>query len=158
MYLEDVVNTRHLYDLRAVAEPALRTRTPRGVRTTNLVRSGTVTGDRINGRLLPAGGDWLLVDPAGVGHVDARYVIETDDDALIQAFYTGRVVFRGNALDRLRAGEALTEDDMYSRVALTFDAPEPYDWLNGVLSVGAGRAEPGADGTLIVHYRVHELI
>jgi hypothetical protein len=152
------MNTRHLYDLRAAAEPALRTTTPHGVRTTNLVSSGTVTGERINGRLLPAGGDWLLVDAAGIGHVDARYVIETDDGALIQAFCTGRVVFHGDALDRLRAGDALTEDNMYSRVALTFDAPEPYGWLNGVLSIGAGRVEPGQDNALVVRYRVDELV
>jgi hypothetical protein len=152
------METRHLYDVRAVAEPVLRTPAPLGIRSTSLVRSGTVTGDRITGRLLPGGGDWLLFDAAGIGHVDARYVIETDDGWLIQVFYNGRIVFRGDARERLRAGEPLDEDDVHIRAAPTFDAPEAYGWLNGVQAVAVGSAELGDEDTMVVRYRVFELL
>jgi len=121
------------------------------------VREGTIEGERIRGRIRPGGGDWMLVDGSGVGHVDARFVVETDDGAVIHTRYGGRLVFHGDALARLRAGEPLTEADTYFRTAPTFTAPEPYGWLNGVQAIGIGRLGPGPDGTTVVHYRVFEL-
>ena len=150
--------TRHLYDLTATIAAPRFTVAPLGTRSTNIVTEGSVRGERINGRLLPAGGDWMLVDRDGVGHVDARYLIETDDGEIIQAFYGGRVVFHGDALERLRAGQALTEADTYFRAAPTFTAPAAYGWLNRVQAIAIGRVEPGNDGTNIVHYRVLEVL
>src|SRR6266545_6831750 len=72
-----MIDTRHLYDVRAVARPPVRTAAPLGVRSSNIVQDGVVSGERIRGHLLPAGGDWMLVDAAGAGHVDARYIIQT---------------------------------------------------------------------------------
>ena len=100
----------------------------------------------------------MVVDAAGVGHVDARYVIETDDGEIIQAFYGGRLVFLGDALARLRAGQTLTEADTYFRVAPTFTAPSAYGWLNTVQAIAVGRLEAGQDGCTIVHYRVFEVL
>jgi Protein of unknown function (DUF3237) len=153
-----VIESRHLYDVRALAAPPVRTTMPLGIRSSSLVRAGTVSGERIAGRLLPAGGDWMLLDAENTGHIDARYIIETDDGAYIQVFYGGRLVFRGDALARLRAGEPLAEDETYFRVAPTFNAPQPYGWLNQVQAIGFGRIEPGPDGTNTVHYRVYEVL
>jgi hypothetical protein len=152
-----VILTRHLFDVRAITGPPLRTAAPRGVLSTNIVAEGRVDGERVRGRIVPAGGDWMLVDAAGTGHVDARFVIETDDGAVIQTSYGGRLVFHGDALARLRAGESLTEADTYFRVAPTFTAPEPYDWLNSVQAVGIGRLGSGPDGATVVDYRFLEL-
>jgi hypothetical protein len=127
------------------------------VLSTNLVREGRVDGERVHGRIATAGGDWMLVDAAGIGHVDARFAIETDDGAVIQTSYGGRLVFHGDALARLRAGESLTEADTYFRVAPTFTAPEPYGWLNAVQAIGIGRLDPGPDGATVVNYRFLEL-
>jgi hypothetical protein len=57
----------------------------------------------------------------------------------------------------LRAGGSLTEADTYVRVAPTFTAPEPYDWLNSVQAVGIGRLGSGPDGATVVNYRFLEL-
>ena len=153
-----MIETRHLYDVRAITAPPVRTKAPLGIRSSNLVREGSVVGDRIRGRLLPGGGDWMLVDAAGTGHVDARYIIETDDGVFIQAFYGGRLVFHGDALQRLRAGRPIDESDTYFRVAPTFNAPEPYGWLNDIQAIGVGRLEPGPDGGTVVHYQVFEIL
>jgi hypothetical protein len=99
-----------------------------------------------------------LVDADGIGHMDARYVIETHDGCLIQVFYNGRIVFRDGALERLRVGERLHEDDVRIRAAPTFDAPAVYRWLNGVQAVALGRAEFGTDDTMVVEYRVFEVL
>jgi hypothetical protein len=154
----DVLDSRHLFDIRALAGPALRTAAPLGGHSTTIVREGAVDGERVRGRIAPGGGDWLLVDAAGTGHIDARFVIETDDGALIQTRYGGRAVLPGDAPARLRAGEPLAEADVYLRIAPTFAAPEPYGWLNGVQAVGIGRLDPGPDGALVVRYRVFELL
>jgi hypothetical protein len=152
------VATRHLYDVRAIAAPPRFTAAPLGTRSTNIVTEGSVRGDRINGRLLPAGGDWMLVDGDGVGHIDARYLIETHDGEIIQVFYGGRLVFHGDALARLRAGQPLAEADTYFRAAPTFTAPAAYGWLNKVQAIAIGRLEAGQDETNIVHYRVLEVL
>jgi hypothetical protein len=135
-----VIATRHLFDVRAITGPPLRTAAPRGVLSTNIVGEGRVDGERVRGRIVPAGGDWMLVDAA-----------------VIQTSYGGRLVFHGDALARLRAGESLTEADTYFRVAPTFTAPEPYDWLNSVQAVGIGRLGSGPDGATVVDYRFLEL-
>jgi Protein of unknown function (DUF3237) len=153
-----VLETRHLYDVRAAVAPPVRTVAPLGTRSTSLVQAGTVTGERITGRLLGTGGDWMLIDSTGTGHIDARYVIDAGDGAFIQVFYGGRLVFRGDALDRLRAGRPLGEHDTYFRIAPTFAAPRAYGWLNHIQAVGIGRLEPGPGDATIVHYRVFELL
>ena len=117
-----------------------------------------MSGERVNGRLLPAGGDWMLVDAEGTGHIDARYIIETDDGAHIQVFYGGRLRFLGDALARLSAGHALAEQETYFRIAPTFNAPKAYGWLNHIQAIGVGRLEPGHDQGTFVHYRIFEIL
>jgi Protein of unknown function (DUF3237) len=153
-----VLDTRHIYDVRAVALAPIRTHAPLGTRTTSVVRDGTVTGDRLNGRLIQAGSDWVLGENERVGHIDARHIIETPDGAAIHVHYNGRLVFHGDALKRLRAGEPIAETDTYFRIAPTFEAPGDYDWLNAIQAIGVGRVEPGADGSIIVRYRVYEVL
>ena len=153
-----MIETRHLYDVRAIADRPRFTVAPIGTRSTNIIREGSVDGERIRGRLLPAGGDWMVVDATGTGHIDARYLIETHDSEIIQVFYYGRLVFHGDALERLRAGQSLTEADTYFRAAPIFTAPATYGWLNTVQAIAIGRLEAGHDRSTIVHYRVFEVL
>lgn len=152
-----MVGIRHLFDLHAVTESSLAAATPAGTRSTNVVREGAVRGERIRGRILPGGGDWMVFDTSLTGHVDARIIIETDDGALVHAVYQGRLVFHGDARQRLRAGAALEEADTYFRIAPTFAAPDSYGWMNDIQAVGIGRLAGGPDRTTIVDYRVFEV-
>jgi hypothetical protein len=156
--VDHTVKARHLYDMSAIAHAPLRTASPLGLRSTSLVSEGTITGERIRGRMLPGGGDWMLLDAERVGRIDARYAIETDDGEIIQTTYNGRLVFHGNALERLRAGEPLTPDDYLVRIAPTFEAPAAYNWLNHVQAIGIGTIEPGPAGAAAVRYTVLELL
>ncbi len=48
-----------------------------------------MTGPKLRGKMLPGGGDWLTVRTDGVGILDVRATIESDDGALIYLAYTG---------------------------------------------------------------------
>src|SRR5690242_14426592 len=56
---------------------------PHGNRQVIRVVSGTVDGPRIKGTTLPMSGDWLLLRNDGVGELNVRSTIKTDDDHLI---------------------------------------------------------------------------
>lgn len=138
-----MISTTPLFDMTVQLEPAVAALTPSGLRTTHIVTGGSFDGARLTGRVLPGGGDWLLTDPTGVGHVDVRVQLETDDSTIIHVHYTGRLRLHGDALDRLLAGKSLTQDDAYLRVAPLFDTPPgPHDWLNGIQAIGTGRLRP----------------
>ena len=75
-----------------LSAPFLLPDTPLGTRAIAEVTSFDVEGERIRGHLAGnAGADWLTVGPGGMGTLDVRVLIETDDGALIFASYRGRL-------------------------------------------------------------------
>ena len=56
------------------------------------VTGGYFAGARLRGTLLPSGGDGLLLDAEGVGHLDVRITLETEDGARIYVPYYGVIV------------------------------------------------------------------
>ena len=62
---------------------------PEGVRVNYYVTAGTVEGPKLNGKILPVGGDWNILRMDGVGILDVRATFETDDGALILTTYSG---------------------------------------------------------------------
>ena len=84
-------------------------------------------GDRIRGaaRSTPAT-DWVTVRAGGLGTVDARMLLETDDGALILVRYEGRIVYSENGATVIIAPTFETND-------------ERYDWLNSVQAIGKGQ-------------------
>jgi hypothetical protein len=65
---------------------------PSGNRRIFDVTGGTFEGPRMKGRLLASGGDWLLIGNDGVGRLDVRGTLETDDGARIYVQYHGVMV------------------------------------------------------------------
>ena len=63
--------------------------TPEGLRVNVYVTSGEVFGPKLRGRFRPAGGDWLLIRPDGVGVLDVRATMKLDDGALVYTTYSG---------------------------------------------------------------------
>jgi hypothetical protein len=61
---------------------------PEGIRVNFYVTGGRCTG-RIAGQLRAAGGDWLTIRSDGVGELDVRATLETDEGALIDLAYRG---------------------------------------------------------------------
>lgn len=58
---------------------------PEGLRTNLFVDASELSGPRLRGALRRSGGDWFVLRRNGVGIVDVRCTLETDDGALIFA-------------------------------------------------------------------------
>ena len=121
--------------------------TPEGIRLNFYREGGEIVGPNLRGRFRAVGGDWLLVRPDGVGMVDVRGTIESEDGALIYQYYSGIVDFGEGAMDQLRKGE-MAEVNL-SRIAPRFVTSHPdYLWLNRVQAVGIGESRPEIGGTV----------
>jgi len=127
---------------------------PFGVRRIFDVAGGRVEGERISGRVLPSGGDWLLIGSDGVGRLDVRATLETDDGAYVYAQYYGVLVFDEAVVAALGSGAETAFGESHFMTAPRFETGDPrYAWLNAVVAVGQGRLLPGA-----VEYRVFEAV
>ena len=116
---------------------------PEGIRVNAYITGGNVWGPKVQGKVHPVGGDWLTLRTDGVGIVDVRGTLETNDQALIYMHYTGVLDF----------GEAGYENFLHQelpptipvRVAPRFHTAHPnYQWLNRLLCVGIGELNLGA--------------
>ena len=122
------VNTRPLMLLRLdTASTENIGRTPHGMLVIFPIIGGSFEGDRLRGRVLAGGADWVSTDAEGVFELDARITLETDDGALIHMAFTG------------------VRDDAsgYFRTLPRFETASPkYAFLNRLLAVGVGELRP----------------
>ena len=149
------VNSRHLFTARMQTRSHLVGPVPMGFsRRVGILSGGTFEGERLNGRVLPGGGDWLIQRPDGAVHLDVRCVLETSEDELIYMTYTGRRRTSSDVDLRLLRGEAIAADEMYFRTAIQFEASaERLLWLNDIVAIGIG-SRPAAGPT----YQVFEIL
>ncbi|MGD9764148.1 MAG: DUF3237 domain-containing protein [Candidatus Binatia bacterium] len=118
------------------------------------ITGGTFEGPRLRGKILTGGGDWLILDSAGVARLDVRGVFETHDGAHIYVQYPGIIVFDEKTQAALAGGPATQYGDTHWVTQPRFETGDPrYAWLNNVMAVGEGHAVPNA-----VEYRVFECI
>ena len=126
---------------------------PYGTRLISTASGGTFEGPRLQGRVLPNGGNWILVDGEDVWHIDVRLLLETDEGARIYVQYKGILVLNQKMRDAIAGGGATGYGDGYFMIQPRFETGDPrYRWLNQVAAVGEGRFEPG-----IVEYRILQL-
>lgn len=133
---------------------------PFGDQRVGYVTGGRFFGQRINGIVLPGGGNWSragrLASGEAVGTFDARAVWQTDDGALIYLSYSGRSVVPDDVRAAFADPAAPPVDPAlyYLRIAPVFEtASEKYGWLNGLLAVGVGeRTDFG------VRHQIHEVL
>ena len=100
---------------------------PLGPLTIFPIVGGTFDGERLRGKVLPGGGDWVTAMPDGTFELNLRVTLETDDGALICMTFTG------------------VRDDAnhYFRTLPRFETASPkYDFLNRLLAVGIGEILP----------------
>ncbi|PZO41611.1 MAG: DUF3237 domain-containing protein [Alphaproteobacteria bacterium] len=110
------------------------------------VDTGVVSGPHLNGKLVPrSGADWAQFRPDQVLALDARYMIEADDSALILMHNRGYLAGRApDVLPRIqdwmfRNGPEVPFEDYYLRTTPTFEVSQgPYDWLMRTVVVGIG--------------------
>lgn len=136
-----------------LAEPIDVGAVPSGGRRVFDTTGGWLDGPRLKGRVMPSGGDWLLIGNDGVGRLDVRALVETDDGAKIYFQYHGVLVVNEAVVGALTSGGETQFGDTYYMTSPRFETGHPdYAWLNTVVTIGEGRLLPGA-----VEYRVFEV-
>jgi hypothetical protein len=113
-----------------------------GTRIIFPAKSGFIKGEKLNGKILPGGGDWGLVVDSTTFKLDVRVTIETDDGALIYITYGGYVHTDAKKFAKILEGKwnELTPSDYYFRTNPVFETSSPkYAWLNHTVAVGVGR-------------------
>ncbi len=136
-----MIKTQHLFTMPVDVEMPLQMvgATPIGERRIAKVTGGTFTGPEMNGKILPGGGNWLLLRSDGSLQLDVRVTLETDDGALIFMTYRGFRHGPAEVMARLNKGEDVDPSEYYFRVAPFFETgAEKYDWLNRIVAVGTG--------------------
>jgi hypothetical protein len=127
---------------------------PNGHRIIVDVTGGHFEGPRLRGRILPSGGDWLLIRPDGTGLLDVRATFETDDGAFVYLAYHGILEFTEQVQAALAGGGSSEYGDLYFMTQPRFETGDPrYTWLNRVVAVAEGRLRPNA-----VEYRVYHAV
>lgn len=125
-----------------IAEPIVLADGPQGTRMVIQVISAEYAGERFRAKLKGgAAGDWLQVSPQGIGTLDVRLTVETDDGALLYAAYRGRVDLT-NGVD----GAVVYSTPLFET------GDERYQWMNAVQFVAKGVVT--ADS---LHYDIYEL-
>jgi len=119
--------------------------TPIGHRRIIDITGGTVTGAKLQGKVLPGGADWQYIREDDVTYLDARYTIETDDGALIYVSNQGYRHAPPDVFARMIKGEPVEDSSYYFRCTPWFETSAPqYDWLNRTIFVGTGGRDPDA--------------
>lgn len=131
---------------------------PYGHRQYYEMTRGVIEGERLNGKLLGSGSDWMLVGPDGFMRMDVRIQIETDDGAIVCAHYFGPAE-ANQRLGRAIAAFAPTEfSDQMIRSHWLLETGDPrYAWVNHAVLVGEGRLRPAGPGVLGFEHRVYRL-
>ncbi len=123
-----------------LADPLVLPNTPAGTRVIVEVNSFTVVGDRLRATNKGSAADWLTIGPEGTATLDVRATMETDDGALIYAYYQGRRDFsEGMDAPLFTAPKFETGD-------------ERYGWLNKIQAVAKGVV----DGSTLT-YEIYEV-
>ena len=140
--------TMHLRPLMTVTlavDPAQRLgRVPHGTRSIVPVTGGDFEGPRLRGKVLPGGGDWLLLRSDDVLELDLRITLETDDHALIYMTFQGLRHGPPDVFAALGRGEVVDPASYYFRTLPRFEtSADHYAFLNRIMTVGIGEIRPG---------------
>ncbi len=129
-----------LYEVSAYLEsPIAIGENPHGNRQIVYVTGGSFEGPRLKGKVLAGGGDWVLVRPDGVGDLDVRVTLQTDDGALIYVTYRGYLTKILEVLPRWAAGEQIPHEEYYLMITPYFEtSAAQYAWLQQVVAIGRG--------------------
>jgi hypothetical protein len=142
---EIAMTSRPLMTVKIAAAPPQKLGTvPQGIRSIVPVTGGDFEGPRLRGKVLPGGGDWLLLRDDGVLELDLRITLETDDHALIYMRFQGLRHGPPEVIAALGRGEVVDSSKYYFRTLPSFEtSTDKYAFLNRIISVGFGEARPG---------------
>lgn len=98
---------------------------------------GVVKGPKLNGKVRRLGGDWMTIRRDGIGLMDVKAVIETQNGALILVNYSGYFDLGKNGYDDFLAHR--WPERAPTRTAPRFHTSSPdYMWLNRIQATSVG--------------------
>jgi hypothetical protein len=120
-----------------VRKPKVFVETPEGLRVTWSLIRGTFEGPRLRGVVREAV-DLMTIRPDGIGVMDVRSMLETDDGAFLYGTYSGVFELGEDGYENFRAGRYPNAPP--ARAApryVTVDSR--YKWINRIQCVLAGQ-------------------
>lgn len=141
-----MLGTQPIFTVHAELEPIMNLgHTPYGERRVIGISGGTVSGAKLNGRILPGGSDWQIIRADGAADIQARYTIESDTGARILVYSAGLRHGPPEVMAQLAKGDNVDPSLYYFRTVLRFEAADPsVDWLNRILALASGQREARA--------------
>lgn len=141
-----MLGTQPIFTVHAELEPIMNLgHTPYGERRVIGISGGTVSGPKLNGRILPGGSDWQIIRADGAADIQARYTIESDTGARILVYSAGLRHGPPEVMAQLAKGDNVDPSLYYFRTVLRFEAADPsVDWLNRILALARGQREARA--------------
>ena len=144
------IETEFLFEARVqLAAPMHVGQTPEGYRMIVNVAGGRFEWPKLSGNIVPmSGADWSRIRADGVGALDVRMCMKTDDDVLIYAHWLG-IMFAAPehldyALDFAKPDDPQGAHRYYFRACPQFEtADERYSWLNKIVTVTKSRTGDG---------------
>lgn len=131
---------RHICDLEIeLGAPIELGDAPRGRRRIIPIIGGTVSGERLSGRILKVGADWQTIFADGTAELDTRYSMETHDGAVVDIRNFGYRHGPAEVIAALAGGDAVDPSLYYMRTQPRFETGDArYAWLNRIVCVGSG--------------------
>jgi hypothetical protein len=147
LQLEHVFDIRIDFDVRQVFGPLVGNSQGGFTR----VGGGTITGPRLNGRVVPQGGaDWATMRADGVIELNAHYLLEADDGTTIYIHNRGYLI-----PGQRKPGSTEMVQPSYFRLTPVFKVPVgPHDWLTRTVIVGSGERRSDPDHSLFRYFAV----
>jgi hypothetical protein len=116
---------------------------PGGRRRIVPILGGTFEGSGMRGRVRAGGADWQIVRADGLGELDTRYTLETDDGKLIYVQNAGIRHASPEVTAQLLAGQRVDPSLVYFRTVPKFETSAPeLAWLMRSIFVGTGERYP----------------
>ena len=99
------------------------------------IKGGYFKGEKLSGEILDFGADWNLMYANGLDIIDTRYLLKTDDGAIISLTTNGRCIETPEQMKMEERGEFIDPKTYYFRQHLFFETGlEKYKWLNGIIA------------------------
>lgn len=132
------------FEVRVNVEPDLHIgRSSEEVLSFTPITGGTVRGPLLNGVVRSGGGDWA-VQRGDTYQVEARYLLQADDGAVIDILNRGYFRATPEVLARHERGEHVEDHEVYFRTAPVFQTDAPaHRWLAEHQFLGLARDEDG---------------
>ncbi len=118
--------------------PEIIGETPDGIKVNWYISSGEFSGPKLNGKIRHEGGDWMTIRKDGVGIMDVRATLETNDGALIFIHYPGYFELGENGYENFLKKKWPSTPPTRTTPWMS-TAHHNYLWVNRLQCIGIGR-------------------